>query len=126
MKTEIKEVYKCEYCNKLYQRKHAAIQHENGCSKNPNNKRACIVDGIACDHLIKKRVWHYFDTPFGEDKQQVDLLYCGHKKIFMYPPKVEAKKNWFELGDELNEPMPKECDDYKLLDYDMCLMHPRS
>jgi len=111
MKIEIKEIYRCEYCNKLYQRKYAAIQHEKICKKNPDNKRACMVNGFVCDHLTKKRAWYHY--PDEENKCEVNLLYCEYKKIFLYPPKIEVKGNWFELDEELNEPMPKQCDYYK-------------
>lgn len=39
---EIK-VYKCGYCGKLYQRKHACRRHEdNGCFKNPKIRPVCF------------------------------------------------------------------------------------
>ena len=129
MKTEIKEVYKCEYCNKLYQIKRFALEHEKMCSKNPDNKRDCLN---GCNHLRKKyaKVWigiddYHTGEPIYEFKT---LFYCEKKKTFLYPPKSEHKGNYYtEFYDEENEnnPMPKECDEYKLSDYDMCLMHPR-
>jgi ATP-binding cassette subfamily D (ALD) protein 3 len=42
MKVEIKEIYKCDFCNKLYQVKRFAEYHEKGCSKNPENERPCF------------------------------------------------------------------------------------
>lgn len=110
MKTEIKEVYRCEHCNKFYQRKHACKIHEGHCNKNPENYRACLNH---CEHLHKKEVRHYYDTYCGESWENVTLLHCKKKDIFVYPPKVEVKKNWFDLGDKFNEPMPKKCDLYK-------------
>ena len=39
---EIK-AYKCRYCGKLYQRKHACMRHEdNGCLKNPKVRPVCF------------------------------------------------------------------------------------
>ena len=39
---EIK-AYKCEYCGKMYQRKHACRRHEdNGCLKNPKIRPVCF------------------------------------------------------------------------------------
>lgn len=111
MKTETKEIYKCDHCNKLYQRKHACILHEKYCSRNPDIERACFN---GCAHLHKQVVDYYSDTGYGEIHEELNLLHCKHKNIYLYPPKSEAKKNWFELGGEdINEPMPKECNDFK-------------
>lgn len=102
---ETKEVYKCEHCKKLYQRKDAAAKHETSCNKNPDNFRACH----SCVHLIKQDQVIYEDAGHGETKREVNLLYCPVIGTYLYPPKVEQKGNAFELGDELNSPMPKEC-----------------
>lgn len=106
MKTETREIYKCEYCNKLYQIKGAALKHEKTCIKNPENDRPCFH----CYHLTKKKVEYYYETYHGEDSRDLKLFYCPEKDSYLYPPQVEAKKNWFDLGDELNDPMPKECE----------------
>ncbi len=106
---ELKRAYKCEYCSKLYQRKTACENHEKHCTKNIDNHRACF----GCAYLNKKQTWHYFDTYCSESKEKLSLLHCGEKEIFLYPPKIEVKKNWFDLGDELNEPMPKKCKQFK-------------
>ncbi len=108
MIVETKTIYKCEYCGKLYQRKYFAERHESMCVKNPDNERVCF----GCPYLIKKTVSIYFDTYNGEVEENRTLLYCEEKDIYLYPPCVEVKKNWFELGDELNEPMKKECDSH--------------
>ena len=50
MKTETKEIYKCEHCNKLYQLKNWCLVHEKACSKNPDNDRACF----GCQYLTKQ------------------------------------------------------------------------
>ncbi len=109
MKIETKEIYKCEYCNKLYQIKRFAERHEIDCKRNPDNYRKCLD---WCSHLKKKSTMDYYDQYDGEHEQSISLLYCKKKNIFLYPPKVEHAKKWFELGDELNEPMPTECNDY--------------
>jgi hypothetical protein len=107
MKTETKEVYKCDFCKKMYQRKNACANHEVSCSKNPENNRACF----GCPHLVKKTTQIYIDGYDGfETEQDIELLFCEAKDIFLYPPKVEIKKNSYDLGDDLNEPMPKECE----------------
>lgn len=107
MKTETKEIYKCDHCNKLYQIKRYAIAHENACKLNPKNKRPCF----ACNNLTKKVTIRYYDDYGGENSKAVTVLFCKAKNIFLYPPSVESKKNWFELGDESNSPMPKLCED---------------
>lgn len=106
MKTEIREVYKCDYCNKLYQKKHFAENHEKVCVLNPDNKRACDD----CVHLTKKDNTVYYDQyDWSDGSRLLSLLYCPKIDSFLYPPKVEHKKNFFDLGDELNQPMPREC-----------------
>ena len=109
MKTEIKEIYKCEHCNKLYQIKSYCEKHEIVCSKNPNNQRACF----GCNHLEKKNYTIYDDDPRGgEIESNVEILFCPKINSFLYPPKVEHKGNAYELGDELNKPMPRTCKVY--------------
>ena len=108
MKIEIKKVYKCEYCNKLYQIKRQCLLHEKSCSKNPDNNRACF----GCNHLIKKNETIYYDSWNGETKRNVSLLYCNKLDTFLYPPKVEHKGNMFETDLKGNNPMPKTCKHY--------------
>lgn len=109
MKIETKEIYKCEFCNKLYQLKHFAAKHEELCTKNPENKRACF----GCSHLEKKQTTIYHDSPLGgEIVQQVHILFCNKKQMYVYPPRVQVKKNMYDLGNDLNEPMPKVCSDF--------------
>lgn len=97
---ETKEVYKCEHCRKLYQRKHAAIKHEAMCKKNPYNNRPCF----SCPHLEKKKYVDY--GPYGLN--EYNLLHCSKKEEYMYPPQVEVKDNFLEIDD--NHPMPRQCD----------------
>ena len=107
MKTEIREIYKCDHCNKLYQVKRFAIAHEEICSSNPDNRRPCFE----CSNLCKKKVDIYYDMPWGsEAARSLAVLYCKENKTYLYPPKVEIRGNAFDLGDHLNEPMPKSCD----------------
>ncbi len=111
MITETKEIYKCEHCRKLYQIKRFAEAHEKSCTKNPDNFRACLT----CTHPIKKDVTFSYDTFQGEDERTVRILYCPVKEMYIHPPSVEHKGTAFELGDYLNEPMPKVCD--RMIDY---------
>lgn len=109
MKIEIKEIYKCDHCNKLYQIKSWAEQHEEGCNKNPDNFRACF----GCKHLCKKNVDYWFDTYHGEDSKDVLVFYCEKIDSCLYPPKVELAKKWFDFGDINNQPMKKKCEFFK-------------
>ena len=107
MYSKTKEVYYCQFCKKHGLSKSKMEYHENICTSNPSNKRACHD----CMNLDKKDITLYFDTgEFGEQSVQKSCLFCHKRNVFLYPPKVEVKKNWFEFGDELNEPMPKECE----------------
>lgn len=107
MIVETKEVYKCEYCRKLYQVKGAAERHELLCSKNPINDRICF----GCSYLSKKDISIDSNRDYA-GPQHLSLLYCSKIKSFLYPPKVEAKGEWFDLGDESNEPMRRKCEYY--------------
>ena len=108
MKTETKEVYKCDFCRRLYQVKGAAQKHEARCKKNPANDRPCF----GCVHLTKKRVEIYSDTwEGGEIVRDVSVFFCKVKEIFMHSPTSDHKKSVFDLGDFENHPMPIECED---------------
>lgn len=109
MKTEIREVYKCDHCNKMYQRKHAAIAHEPKCEKNPDNIRACRD----CVFLEMIKADLYEDAYNGEIHRKVDALFCTKKDHYIYPPKAEHKGKAYEFGDKENNPMPKECEEWK-------------
>lgn len=93
MKTKTIEAHFCDHCNKLYQRKHAAIKHEERCYKNPVNHRPCFE----CKHLTYGK--------YGGKK----LLFCTKKQHFLYTPQNEIKRNWKFLARAKNEPMPKVC-----------------
>lgn len=107
MITETKEVYKCEYCRKLYQIKRFAIYHESICSKNPANDRPCFN----CQNMTTEN-YEYGDDGEGYRTKNLNLFFCNAKQIFIHTPKNEIKKNAFELGDSENNPMPKECELY--------------
>jgi len=62
--------------------------------------------------MKKKEVEYFFDSGYGEDSRMVEILHCSKLNSFMYPPKVEHKQNYYELGDELNQPMKRECEFY--------------
>ena len=110
MITETKEIYKCEFCKKLYQVRHFAVLHEKRCFRNPNNDRACF----GCLRLTKKETTIIKDGYNGEYEETVNLCYCIVKDIYLYPPQVEQKENAIELDEESNEPMPRTCSSRKI------------
>jgi len=104
-----KEVYYCQYCKKHGLNKKQMEYHETICVKNPINDRPCFH----CENLDKKETeiyGQYFDG--SEWSRKLDLLYCKVNECFLFTPKNQIKGNQFDLGDENNEPMPKECKIY--------------
>ena len=103
---EIKTIYKCEFCKKKYFRKYACISHEDFCFHNPVNDRPCFH----CRHLCKMEKTIYFDNPDGsESESKYSFLYCEAKREFIHSPQTELKGNAYDLGDDSNYPMPKQC-----------------
>jgi len=110
MKTEIKEIYKCEYCNKLYQKKSACEYHELSCKKRPDYLRPCH----SCQILtkVKETIWAGYGDQYGNECERiVDVLFCKKLDCFIYPPSVATKGNAFEMA-KLNIEMPKKCEFY--------------
>lgn len=115
MKTETKQIYKCEYCNKLYQVKSACESHELACIKNPINFRPCF----GCFNLEKKETLIYagFDDYYTDEPVNVkrEFFFCNKKQIFLYTPQNEIKGNFnhtdTEGGTFKNYPMPTKCND---------------
>jgi len=116
MKTKLQNTYQCDFCNKIYVRKHHAEIHESMCDKNPAIWRPCF----GCKNLVKKEVeiWTGIDDYFSSEPiyKKVDFLYCKAKNQFLYTPKNEIKGNFHHIDSEggnfENNPMPKECDIY--------------
>lgn len=118
MKTKVKTIYYCDHCNKNYFTKSGCAKHEEVCFHNPTNDRPCFH----CEHLTKKQVDYYYEMYDGEHKRTLELMYCEKLDKFVYPPIVEVKRNFFDLGDYYNDPMPKECPDQtQTVDYHMIL-----
>ena len=100
MKTETKEIYKCDFCKKVYQKKSACERHENMCKKNPKNDRPCFYCGaLEMKELIRDN---------GYSEYRLHVLFCGRKEVYIYPPQSEIKGNALDFGED-NEPMPREC-----------------
>lgn len=101
---EIK-AFECDHCRKTYKRHHACIKHEDWCTKNPKNKKACSD----CVHCEMTEQDYYVDTYQGKEKTKVKALYCKKIESFLIPLKAEAKGNAYDFPDHPNIPMPKEC-----------------
>lgn len=79
---EIK-AFKCGFCSKKYERKHACLAHEQRCYKNPDNEHKCFD---YCEHL--KLV---------KDIEEKTQFYCEKKKLWLYSYKIEHKYNFKEI-----------------------------
>lgn len=116
MKIETREIYKCEYCRKMFQLKRFCEKHEQACKKRPDYLRPCHN----CKILTKKRetIWAGYGDQFGNEQERVvDVLFCSKRDCFIYPPSVAAKGNAFDMGEKCNEEMPKTCEFYIKQDY---------
>jgi hypothetical protein len=116
MKTETKEIYKCDHCNKLYQRKLVCQKHELSCKKSPDYLRPCH----SCKILKKQRetIWAGYGDIYGNELERVvEVLFCEKLDCFIHPPSVAAKGNAFDMGGKENIEMPKECEFYVQQDF---------
>jgi hypothetical protein len=114
MKTEIKTIYKCDFCNKLYQRKNSAEYHERICNKNPSNQRPCY----GCSYLEKKEASITIGYSYDGDEilKKVQIFHCKFRNVFLHTPKNEIKGNVFDVDE--NYPMPITCSDKKVFTFD--------
>lgn len=101
MKEYTKPTFECDFCKKIYKRKHATIHHEKYCSKNPANFHACF----GCNHLEVNRVNATIDN-YAEKTFRCTLL---NKDLHSF--KAE-KINHSCLGS--TERMPLECEHFSL------------
>lgn len=119
MKTETREVYKCEYCNKMYQKKSACIKHEEVCFKRPDHIRPCH----SCINLEKRETEVSHCYSHGDDwdrTRTVELLYCKKKDCFIHPHRVAVKGNAFKTEEKENIEMPKDCELFEdVLEYEL-------
>jgi len=109
MITKTKEVYFCEYCNKLYQVKSACIKHEPHCKENPKNKHKCFQ---FCKHL--KRTKGYTGTCDGYDTYVVPTEFLCEKKDCTMWSYIAERRDIDHCADER---MPLECDCYEEFDF---------
>jgi hypothetical protein len=114
MKTEVKEVYKCDYCNRLYQIKRHCQKHEIACKKRPDYLRPCHSCRIL--KKVQETIWAGYGDMCGDECERVvNVLFCEKIDSFIHPPSVAAKGNRFEMN-KLNIEMPKNCEFYIKID----------
>lgn len=103
-------LYKCEHCGKKYQKRFYCVEHEKVCRKNPINHRPCFSCGC-----LDMRTIEYGDYDPNSDIPQAtgNALYCTKKEHFVYPPYVKTPY-CDDGGDDVNEPMPKECTEWEV------------
>jgi len=115
MITKTIKAYYCEYCKKFYRSKSACKNHELICWDNPVNHRDCR----GCSyHRAKQHTVYYSENGYKEVENVLMLSYCYKHKMFIYPPKVEIKKNWFDTDSIPNVPMRKTCND-RVVDFEI-------
>lgn len=97
MKEVKKQVYKCDYCNRLSLSKSGIKAHEKSCRKNPENKTYCYM----CEHCesVKKEYTAYFRMHGGFDRVVDNAPFCSYYDAYLIAPLL-AKKSWFELSDD--------------------------
>jgi len=116
MKAEVRKVFKCDHCNKMYQIERACIRHELMCTKNPENVRPCH----GCNNVKKvtETIWSDVGDEYGREMERtVSVLFCNKRDCFIYPPSVAVKGNAFDMGNKCNEEMPKECELFEQKEY---------
>lgn len=110
-------LYKCEFCKKKLQVKHAMVRHEEFCSKNPKNIKACSM----CVFLKETTVEYtkFYFNGYSESEQDVKAkgFKCEKLNKLLYPTKVEKLDlpNRFPETFADQEPMPNKCEHFSLL-----------
>tara|TARA_R110000796_G_scaffold88978_1_gene192345 strand:+ start:2235 stop:2600 length:366 start_codon:yes stop_codon:yes gene_type:complete len=117
MISEVREIYKCEHCRKVYQRKHACISHEPKCRKNPVNIPKCNNCNFlqSVDMRYEPTYQSYMNN---DDLSKGRCFKCTSKEIYMFHPSTKHGEygipDYVEIdGNEIvQEEMPKECDKF--------------
>ena len=105
-------VYVCDFCKKKSFRKHSMVKHEEFCSSNPKNFKACS----GCTYLKEIEILYYVprydnDGDIYDEERKTKGFECTKLDKTLYPLKVEKLKlneKYPETFEE-QEPMPKEC-----------------
>lgn len=111
-------IYKCDFCKKELKRKYAMELHEKLCNNNPENHKKCLS---GCNYLETEIIdidyETYYDHENGEQQYKTErktVFKCTKLNKLMYPYSIEKKDlpNRFPNSYDMQEPMPKECDEF--------------
>lgn len=107
-------LYKCDYCNKSMQRKHAMELHELWCSKNPENSNVCSM----CSYLEKKEETIDIYNPCGypDTTMKLNYFFCNKLKIRLHPLKCERLGMTTGYAEQFEDStlFKKECEHLKI------------
>jgi len=94
-KAEVRQIWRCVYCNKYYLVRHACETHERYCGKNPTNDHKCLK---YCKHLR--------DGGIG-----IERFWCASLREPLYSFGAERSPSMHgHLGNMVR--MPHECEHY--------------
>lgn len=106
-------LYICEHCRKPYQVKIACINHEQWCTKNPDNFAKCS----GCTYLQEKEKEIYRDYYGQESTTKSKSFFCTKKNIEVYPLKVARLGLPEKYPEDFDgaERMPVECEHFDFI-----------
>lgn len=109
MKAKAVTLYSCDFCSKTLFREHAMKSHEDKCSNNPKNKKACY----GCVHLTTEEVERYSGCSYdGEPNYITSVCFkCEKLDKLMYSYKAEKLGLPEKYPEDFEEQkrMPNEC-----------------
>lgn len=108
-------LYNCDFCKKELKRKHAMEKHEDLCSNNPKNSKACFG---GCIHLetVEMEVSFINGNPeYSDNLKKVEVFRCKKLDKLMFPYSIERRKldRKYDTYDG-QEPMPNKCESYEI------------
>jgi len=109
MKVKNVDVFICDHCKKKLFRKHAMVNHEKSCAKNPDNTKACF----GCVYLTTEEVERVVSVSYDDDEhfQTSGCFKCVKLKKLMYSFKAEQRGLPQAYPDDFEdqEKMPHKC-----------------
>jgi len=115
MRTKITEIYFCDHCNKLYQKKHSCISHENLCKRNPENIPACY-SCLFCEMAHEKHDVNIYYEDFGIDRieqKNFSVLKCSKLGIYLKPILSDKRDRKIKELDLSQVVTPLACNEHK-------------
>lgn len=105
------KAFKCDFCTKLLQLKHAMVLHEKYCKKNPKNIKICF-DCVFCESIKISYKTDYQKEWLSGEKIS-DGYFCTKKKVGIYTLNAERKlvKRYPETFKN-QIPMSNKCDSF--------------